>query len=117
MNRPPDSSSRSHAVIAVIVGDLGNARAIAVPTLILSVCCAATDAAMNAVFVVSAAQHDSNPASSTILAIGPIIDIGPPTPIPYSISLLERLGGTIKVEPKGAACALPNGVRRAGAGA
>ena len=82
MNRPPDSSSRSHAVIAVIVGDRGNASAIAVPTLIVEVVAVAAAAVMNAVLVVSAAQQDSKPAPSTIWAIGPIIVIGPPTPIP-----------------------------------
>ncbi len=82
MKRPPESSSRSHAVIAVIVGDRGNARAIAVPTLILSVAEMAAAAWMNAVLVVSAAQHDSKPASSTILAMGPTIAIEPPMPMP-----------------------------------
>jgi hypothetical protein len=42
----------------------------------------AIEAVTKAVVVVSAAQHDSKPASSTILAIGPIMDIGPPIPIP-----------------------------------
>ena len=42
----------------------------------------AAAAVMNAVLVVSAAQQDSKPAPSTIWAIGPIIVIGPPTPIP-----------------------------------
>jgi 4a-hydroxytetrahydrobiopterin dehydratase len=57
------------------------------------------------VVVVSAAQHDSNPASSTILAMGPIIVRGPPIPIPYSMGrdsiALARLA------PRPALCTFP----------
>jgi hypothetical protein len=84
MKRPPDSSSRSHAVMAVIVGERGNARAIEVPTFIDDVSWTAAAAEMKAVFVVSAAQQDSKPASSTIFAIDPTVVIGPPIPIPKS---------------------------------
>jgi hypothetical protein len=86
MNRPPDSSSRSAASMAVMVGDLGNASAIDVPTLILVVAWIATDAVTKALFWVSAAQQDSKPASSTILAIGPTSASDPPTPMPYSMA-------------------------------
>jgi hypothetical protein len=54
----------------------------AVPTLIVLVAWMATDAVTKEVWVVSAAQQDSKPASSTIFAIEPTIDSGPPTPIP-----------------------------------
>src|SRR5688500_10821799 len=70
--------------MAVIVGDRGKANAIEVPTLMLEVLWIPTDAVMNAVFVVSAAQQDSKPALSTIVAIGPTIVMGPPMPIPKS---------------------------------
>ena len=68
--------------MAVIVGERGKANAIEVPTLILEVAWIAAAAEMKALWVVSAAQHDSKPASSTILAMGPIIWSDPPTPIP-----------------------------------
>jgi hypothetical protein len=64
-----------------MVGERGNARAMAVPTVMESVAPIATDDAMKAVLVVSAAQHDSKPSSSTIFAIGPISWSGPPIPI------------------------------------
>src|SRR5687768_13101024 len=109
MNRPPESSSRSDVSIAVIVGDLGKARAMAVPTVILEVAWIAAAQVMKAVFVVSAAQQDSKPASSTILAIGPIIERGPPIPMPYSIGpdYSPAPSGPGRLAPRPALCTLP----------
>ena len=69
-----------------------------VPTLIFEVAWMATAQVMNAVLVVSAAQHDSNPASSTIFAIGPTMDIGPADAYP----VIHR-AGTIASAPQRAA--------------
>jgi hypothetical protein len=66
--------------MAVMVGDLGNARVIAVPTFKRLVARIASEHGMKAEWVVSAAQQDSKPASSMALAMGPIMGSGPPTP-------------------------------------
>ena len=81
-NRPPESSSRSTAVIAVMPGERGKARAMAVPTLTREVAPATRAAWMKALEVVSAVQTESNPLSSIALASGPTACSGPPTGIP-----------------------------------
>jgi hypothetical protein len=53
-NRPPESSARSRAVIAVMVGLRGNARAMLVPTVTRSVAWHARAAWTNAEYAVSA---------------------------------------------------------------
>src|SRR5213593_4690091 len=83
-NRPSDSSARSRAAIAVIVGLRGNARAMFVPTRMRDVAAAATAAWTKADRAVSATHTLSNPASSTSRESAPSPRRGPPTTTPES---------------------------------
>src|SRR6266511_1244985 len=84
MNRPCDSSARSRAAIAVIVGLRGNARAMLVPTWIREVFTAATAAWTKADRAVSATHALSKSAPSTSAESSPSLGREPPTITPSS---------------------------------
>ncbi len=68
MKRPPESSARSHAVIAVTMGLRGNATAMEVPSLMRFVWVAARARGRKGSWPVSAVQKQSKPASSAAFA-------------------------------------------------
>ncbi len=88
MKRSPDSSSRSQALIAVIVGERGNASATAVPTPIREVDEIAAAAWTKAEWSSSASQTDSSPAASARPARDVTSRRVPPTATP---SFMPRL--------------------------
>jgi hypothetical protein len=86
MKRSPDISSKSHAVMAVRVGERGNASATAVPTPIRDVAEIAAAAWTSAVRSSSASQTDSSPAASARPARTPTSWRVPPIATPIFIA-------------------------------
>src|SRR6266571_2847886 len=92
-NRPPNSSARSRAAIAVIVGLRGKARAMSVPTVVRDVAAATTAAWTYAERAVSATHRLSNPASSARRASAPRAARSPPRTSPRSTDSASPSGG------------------------
>src|SRR5436309_3570827 len=86
MNLPPESSARSRADIAVMVGLRGKANAMSVPTVTRDVAAQATAACTNDERAVSATQALSNPACSTSRASCACSRKSPPITTPMSMS-------------------------------
>ena len=93
MKRSPESSSRSQAVIAVIVGERGNASATPVPTPIVRVAAIAVEAWTKAERSSSATQTDSRSACSARAARRATSASEPPTAMPIFIGRLYPLNG------------------------